>query len=81
MIITKKELIEIETNKKMNNVTIHPLDVLLYTLLYAAFFGFVNHPYPFGALTPKLCLTILFTEVRADILLLNDGVLNPYFII
>jgi hypothetical protein len=33
--------------------TIQPDVVLLYTLLYAAFFGLVIHPHPLGALNPR----------------------------
>lgn len=58
----------------------HPVVVFLYTLLYKAFLGFVNTPYPDGTFNPKDCLAILFKDVLAEILLLNEGVLKPNFI-
>jgi len=48
---------------KKSKLTKQPRDVLLYT----AFFGFVNHPNPFGALKPKLWLITRFNDVRAAI--------------
>lgn len=58
-----------------------PQEVLLYILLYKALFGLVIQPKPLGALNPMDCLINLFSEVRAAILLLIDGILNPNFII
>ena len=58
-----------------------PVVVLLYNLLYAAFFGFVNQPHPLGALKPKLCRTIRLTDVWAAIRLVSDGMRNPNFIL
>lgn len=52
--------------------------VLLYILLYKAFFGFVINPRPLGALI--LLLMTRFKDSRDDILLLKDGVLIPNFI-
>jgi hypothetical protein len=59
---------------------IQPVVVLLYTLLYAAFFGFVSQPIPLGTLKPRLWRTIRFTDVRAAIRLVSDGIRNPNFI-
>ena len=44
-----------EPNRPNNNIitTIQPDVVLLYTLLYAAFFGLVIQPHPLGALNPR----------------------------
>ncbi len=56
-----------------------PRLVLLYTLLYNAFLGLVTQPHPLGALTPKLWRTIRFTEVRAAIRLVSDGMRKPNF--
>lgn len=57
-----------------------PLVVLLYTLLYMYFFGFVNQPYPRGDLIPRLWRITLFHEVRAAIRLVNEGIRKPNFI-
>lgn len=64
-------------NKKL---TMQPLLVLLYTLLYIALLGLVIQPIPLGALTPRLWRMIRLTEVRAAIRLLIDGMRNPNFI-
>ena len=67
-------------NKTMKSkFTKQPLEVLLYTLLYAAFFGSVNQPNPLGALKPKLCRTTRFHDVRAAIRLVRDGMRKPNF--
>lgn len=65
---------------KATTKTIHPLDVLLYNRLYAAFLGLVNQPMPRGALKPRLCLNTLLKDVLAAILLFKDGLLYPNFI-
>lgn len=57
-----------------------PLLVLLYTLLYIALFGLVIQPMPRGALNPRLWRIIRFTDMRAAMRLLSDGVRNPNFI-
>ena len=64
----------------MGNTTRHPFEVLLYTRLYAALLGLVNQPQPLGALKPRLWRMIRFTEVRAAIRLVSDGMRNPNFI-
>lgn len=57
----------------------HPLEVLLYTLLYSAFLGLVNHPIPRGAFRPRLWRITRFTDVLAAILFLMDGMRKPNF--
>ena len=66
---------------KNTTLTKQPLLVLLYTLLYIAFLGSVIQPIPLGALKPRLCRMIRFTEVRAAIRLVIDGMRNPNFIL
>ena len=66
--------------KKNTTLPRQPLLVLLYTLLYNAFSGFVTQPHPLGALNPKLWRMIRLTDVRAAIRLVSDGVRNPNFI-
>ena len=66
---------------KNTTLTKQPLLVLLYTLLYMAFLGSVIQPIPLGALKPRLCRMMRFTEVRAAIRLLRFGMRNPNFII
>lgn len=51
----------------------HPLVVRLYTRLYAARFGFVSHPHPLGAWKPSECRKTRFSEVRAAIRFVSDG--------
>ncbi|MFD0984020.1 hypothetical protein [Flavobacterium myungsuense] len=53
---------------------------MLYTLLYKAFLGSVIQPIPLGALKPRLWRMMRFTEVRAAIRLVIDGMRNPNFI-
>ena len=65
---------------KNTTLTKQPLLVLLYTLLYKAFLGSVIQPIPLGALKPRLCRMMRFTEVRAAIRLVIDGMRNPNFI-
>jgi hypothetical protein len=65
---------------KNAKLTMQPLLVLLYTLLYKAFLGSVIQPMPLGALNPKLCRMMRFTDVRAAIRLVSDGMRNPNFI-
>jgi len=50
-------------------------------LLYMNFLELVMNPKPRGAFKPKDCLTIRFHEVRAAILFLNEGLLNPNLIL
>jgi len=41
-------------------------EVLLYTLLYAYFLGFLNQPYPLGILSPDISpsyIQILYTNI------------------
>ncbi len=57
----------------------HPFVVLLYTWLYAAFFGFVSHPQPRGALKPSWWRTTRLSDVRAARRFLSEGVLYPNF--
>ena len=66
---------------KNTKLTKQPLLVLLYTLLYKAFLGSVIHPIPLGALNPRLWRMMRFTEVRAAIRLVMDGMRNPNFIL
>jgi len=54
--------------------------VLLYIRLYKARFGLVTQPQPRGALMPNLLIIIRLIEIRAAIDFLNDGILNPNFI-
>ena len=65
---------------KNTKLTKQPRLVLLYTLLYKAFLGSVIQPMPLGALNPRLLRMIRFTEVRAAIRLVIDGMRNPNFI-
>ena len=48
-------------------------EVRLYTLLYAAFFGLVSQPQPLGARSPSAFLIIRLGDVRAAIILDNEG--------
>ena len=64
---------------KNTKLTKQPLLVLLYTLLYKAFFGSVIQPIPLGALNPRLWRITRFTEVRAAIRFGSDGMRNPNF--
>lgn len=57
----------------------HPLDVRLYTRLYAARLGFVSQPNPRGAFRPKRWRSIRLTDVLAAIRLLMDGIRIPNF--
>ena len=66
---------------KNKTLTRQPLLVLLYTLLYIALLGLVIQPMPLGALKPRLWRMTRFTEVRAAIRLVSDGMRNPNFII
>ena len=65
---------------KNAKLTMQPLLVLLYTLLYNVFLGSVNQPMPLGALKPRLWRMMRFTDVRAAIRLVSDGMRNPNFI-
>ena len=56
-----------------------PRLVLLYTWLYKAFLGSVIQPIPLGALNPRLWRITRFTEVRAAIRLVSEGMRNPNF--
>ena len=62
------------------NITRQPFVVLLYTRLYAAFFGFVSQPHPLGAFKPKRWRTARFHDVLAAMRFLSDGLRNPNFI-
>lgn len=62
-------------------VTIQPRLVRLYTRLYVALLGFVIQPQPLGALRPRLCRMMRFTEVRAAMRLLRDGLRKPNFMV
>ena len=75
--ITTANMINVNASK---TIVPQPTDVLLYILLYAAFFGLVNHPQPLGAFNPSSFLTIRFQEVLAAIRFLIDGILKPIFI-
>ena len=68
------------TPNNINITTIHPVVVLLYTLLYAAFFGLVIQPQPLGALKPRFWRTYLFRDVLAAMRLLRFGMRKPNFI-
>ena len=54
--------------------------VLLYTLLYKLFFGWVNIPTPFGTLKCRAFLIFRLIEKRADSAFLKEGLRRPNLI-